>query len=103
MRQMTLVLTVCCRKRRRRQGQCGSSVVSLWSHCSSCVGQVKTKFTHQTAPGADLASHSVTPDGMMGSNTLFVFLIGILGGGVQLGPLGTAATNRPIVLGNSVE
>jgi hypothetical protein len=24
-------------------------------------------------------------------------LIGILGGGVQLGPLGTAATNRPIV------
>jgi hypothetical protein len=25
------------------------------------------------------------------------FLIGILGGGVQLGPLGTAATNRPIV------
>jgi hypothetical protein len=26
-----------------------------------------------------------------------VVLIGILGGGVQLGPLGTAATNRPIV------
>jgi hypothetical protein len=26
-----------------------------------------------------------------------IFLIGILGGGVQLGPLGTAATNRPIV------
>jgi hypothetical protein len=26
-----------------------------------------------------------------------VFLIGIEGGGVQLGPLGTAATNRPIV------
>jgi hypothetical protein len=26
-----------------------------------------------------------------------VFLIGILGSGVQLGPLGTAATNRPIV------
>jgi hypothetical protein len=25
------------------------------------------------------------------------FLIGILGRGVQLGPLGTAATNRPIV------
>jgi hypothetical protein len=25
------------------------------------------------------------------------FLFGILGGGVQLGPLGTAATNRPIV------
>jgi hypothetical protein len=25
------------------------------------------------------------------------FLIGILGGGVQLGPLGTAATNRPIL------
>jgi hypothetical protein len=25
------------------------------------------------------------------------FLIGVLGGGVQLGPLGTAATNRPIV------
>jgi hypothetical protein len=25
------------------------------------------------------------------------FLIGIAGGGVQLGPLGTAATNRPIV------
>jgi hypothetical protein len=26
-----------------------------------------------------------------------VFLIGIVGGGVQLGPLGIAATNRPIV------
>jgi hypothetical protein len=26
-----------------------------------------------------------------------VFLIGIVGGGVQLGPLGTAATNTPIV------
>jgi hypothetical protein len=26
------------------------------------------------------------------------FLIGIVGGGVQLGPLDTAATNRPIVL-----
>jgi hypothetical protein len=26
-----------------------------------------------------------------------VFLIGIVGDGVQLGPLGTAATNRPIV------
>jgi hypothetical protein len=25
------------------------------------------------------------------------FLIGIVGGGVQLGPFGTAATNRPIV------
>jgi hypothetical protein len=25
------------------------------------------------------------------------FLIGTVGGGVQLGPLGTAATNRPIV------
>jgi hypothetical protein len=25
------------------------------------------------------------------------FLIGIVGGGVQLGPLGTAATSRPIV------
>jgi hypothetical protein len=25
------------------------------------------------------------------------FLIGIVGGGVQLGPLGTAATNWPIV------
>jgi hypothetical protein len=28
---------------------------------------------------------------------LIIFLIGIVGGGVQLGPLGTAATNRPIV------
>jgi hypothetical protein len=26
-----------------------------------------------------------------------IFLIGIVGGGVQLGPLGTATTNRPIV------
>jgi hypothetical protein len=31
-----------------------------------------------------------------GSNLIF-FLIGIVGGGVQLGPLGTAATNRLIV------
>jgi hypothetical protein len=29
--------------------------------------------------------------------TPVVFLIGIVGGGVQLGPLGTAATNTPIV------
>jgi hypothetical protein len=28
---------------------------------------------------------------------IVIFLIGIVGGGVQLGPLGTAATNRPIV------
>jgi hypothetical protein len=28
---------------------------------------------------------------------LFVFQIGIVGGGVQLGTLGTTATNRPIV------
>jgi hypothetical protein len=28
---------------------------------------------------------------------ILLFLIGIVGGGVQLGPLGTAATNRPIV------
>jgi hypothetical protein len=28
---------------------------------------------------------------------ILIFLIGIVGGGVQLGPLGTAATNRPIV------
>jgi hypothetical protein len=27
----------------------------------------------------------------------FIFLIGVVGGGVQLSPLGTAATNRPIV------
>jgi hypothetical protein len=27
----------------------------------------------------------------------YFFLIGIVGGGVQLGPLGTAATNRPVV------
>jgi hypothetical protein len=26
-----------------------------------------------------------------------IFLIGIVGGGVQLGPLGTTASNRPIV------
>jgi hypothetical protein len=27
----------------------------------------------------------------------FFFFFGVVGGGVQLGPLGTAATNRPIV------
>jgi hypothetical protein len=32
-----------------------------------------------------------------GSKEYIFFLIGIVGGGVQLGPLGTAATNRPIV------
>jgi hypothetical protein len=31
------------------------------------------------------------------SRELSVFLIGLVGGGVQLCPLGTAATNRPIV------
>jgi hypothetical protein len=29
--------------------------------------------------------------------TFHFFLVGIVGGGVQLGPLGTAATNRPIM------
>jgi hypothetical protein len=29
--------------------------------------------------------------------SLWVFLIGVVGGGIQLGPLGTAATNRPLV------
>jgi hypothetical protein len=28
---------------------------------------------------------------------IYFFIIGIVGGGVQLGPLGTAAINRPIV------
>jgi hypothetical protein len=27
----------------------------------------------------------------------YLFLIGVVGGGVQLGPLGTAATHRPLV------
>jgi hypothetical protein len=31
-------------------------------------------------------------------NVFKLFLIGIMGDGVQLGPLGTAATKRPIVL-----
>jgi hypothetical protein len=30
-------------------------------------------------------------------NDRLIFLIGIMRGGVELGPLGTAATNRPIV------
>jgi hypothetical protein len=30
-------------------------------------------------------------------NKTIIFLISIVGGGVQLGPLGTAATNKPIV------
>jgi hypothetical protein len=33
----------------------------------------------------------------MKSISFVFFKIGIVGGGVQLGPLGTAATNRPIV------
>jgi hypothetical protein len=49
----------------------------LWVDCQENVG----------------ASTSHNPMGLHG---LF-FLIGIVGGGVQLGPLGTAATNRPIV------
>jgi hypothetical protein len=31
------------------------------------------------------------------TGAISIFLIGIVGGGVQLAPLGTAATNRPIV------
>jgi hypothetical protein len=33
----------------------------------------------------------------LGASQHIFFLIGIVGGRVQLGPLGTAATNRPIV------
>jgi hypothetical protein len=39
--------------------------------------------------------HSSVPDTC--SRNSFFFLIGIVGGGVQLGPLGIAATNRPII------
>jgi hypothetical protein len=34
---------------------------------------------------------------MSAGTPIIIFLIGIVGGGVQLGLLGTAATNRPIV------
>jgi hypothetical protein len=37
------------------------------------------------------------PTGSLAFSETDFFLIGIVGSGVQLGPLGTAATNRPIV------
>jgi hypothetical protein len=40
---------------------------------------------------------SQTDDGYCDRNNIPFFFIGIVGGGVQLGPLDTAATNRPIV------
>jgi hypothetical protein len=53
--------------------------------------------------GARIFSSSRRPDRLWGPpsllfNVFFInFLIGIMGGGVQLGPLGTAVTNRPTV------
>jgi hypothetical protein len=42
-------------------------------------------YSVQTDPGANLISNEL------------IFLIGVSGGGVQLGPLSTEATDRPIV------
>jgi hypothetical protein len=46
---------------------------------------------HKTPRGYAVFKLSLFP------SSLSLFLIGIVGGGVQLGPLGTAATNRVIV------
>jgi hypothetical protein len=45
--------------------------------------------------GEDARTVHIVRDTSIGHSN--IFLISIRGGGVQLGPLGTAATNRPIV------
>jgi hypothetical protein len=48
-------------------------------------------------PQTPHAARTRTRAAAVGNQRLIFFLIGIVRGGVQLGPLGTAATNRPIV------
>jgi hypothetical protein len=73
--------------------------------------QGKPKYLEKTCPSAALSTTNPTFSAQMqtraaavGSQRLELvrkifnfFLIGIVGGGVQLGPLGTVATNRPIM------
>jgi hypothetical protein len=54
--------------------------IRIFKHVSLLVTEIQCSFHHSKFRAAVVA-----------------FLIGILGGGVQLGPLGTAATNRLIV------
>jgi hypothetical protein len=63
--------------------------------------QGKLKYSEKTCPRATLSTTNPTWLGLEPGppqwKTSDYFLIGIVGYGVQLGPLDTAATNRPIV------
>jgi hypothetical protein len=65
--------------------------------------QGKSKYSEKTCPSATLSTTNPTwpyrarTRAATVGNQRLIFLIGIVGGGVQLGPLDTAATNRPIV------
>jgi hypothetical protein len=70
------------------------------SVCSSCSPLITFsykiwKFCPRGSMGYITILYSF--EGIGRAATDWVFLIGIVGGVVQLGPLGTAATNRPIV------
>jgi hypothetical protein len=54
-------------------------------------------WPHYYYNSSDITAIVVNAISMSVSNINVIFLIGILGGGVQLGQLGTVATNRPIV------
>jgi hypothetical protein len=60
----------------------------------TCTVSTKSSLSGQVKPCTTSASHS---GGYEQSYLLEYKKIGIVGGGVQLGPLSTAATNRPIV------
>jgi hypothetical protein len=70
---------------------CGLSLVSLFIMCRAGKDKVRTP-TASYRP-----SFTFCNPWRYDGKQYTIFLIRILGGGVQLGPLGTAATNRPIV------
>jgi hypothetical protein len=65
----------------------------LWSSAS----MVSPLPDNSSARTTRKTQHISCCRGMFTAPLHYLFLIGIVGGGVQLGPLGTAATNTPIV------
>jgi hypothetical protein len=66
--------------------ECGPHIIITKEHEATRTSDSRKQFL------GHLQYINITQDTVQGK-----IIIGIVGGGVQLGPLGTAATNRPIV------